>query len=133
MTIHRLTFIALYVSDQDSSTDFYREILGVPFKASLHDAELEDPWYGGDHAALSWTDGAFLLFALYPSREPERPVSTSAQIGFHVDDFDTIHHSLEAAGTMILTSPRDEPWGRTVSQLEVYSALMTVLAIGAAG
>ena len=125
-TTHRLTFVALNVSDLQGSTDFYREILGVPITPSHHDAELDDPWYGGDHAALSWTDGAFLHFALYPSREPERPVSRSAQIGFHVDNIETTHHNLENAGTVILTAPRNEPWGRTARYLDPDGNIVSI-------
>jgi hypothetical protein len=75
---------------------FYREILGVPLEDANHDSEKRDPWYGGEHAAYSWTDGAFIHFALYPAHEPERPVATAAQIGFHVPDFEAINQRVRA-------------------------------------
>ena len=104
----RLTFVALSVADLPRSLRFYRDILGVPLREEAHDSELRDRWYGGPHAAYSWTDGAFIHFALYPSQSPHRPVSSGAQIGF----------------------PRAEPWGRTARYLDpdrnVVSITLTV-------
>ena len=54
----RLTFAAISVSDLDRSLRFYRDILGLPLTEESHDSDLGDPWYGGPHAAHSWTDGA---------------------------------------------------------------------------
>lgn len=73
MPSSRLTFVALSVSDLTESVDFYRMLLGVPLRDEAHDQELNDPWYGGPHAAISWTNGAFLHFAIYPSNDPTRP------------------------------------------------------------
>ncbi len=73
MAERRLTFVALSVSDLRRSLRFYREILGIPLRDAAHDAEARDSWYGGEYAAYSWIDGAFLHFALYPKHEPERP------------------------------------------------------------
>lgn len=126
MNSHRLTFVALNVSDLERSTRFYREILGVPITPSSHDSELEDPWYGGNHAAHSWTDGAFLHFALYPTREPERPVSRATQIGFHVDDLEASHQQLLQAGVTVLQIPRDEPWGRTARYLDPDQNIVSI-------
>jgi predicted enzyme related to lactoylglutathione lyase len=126
MSNHRLTFLALNVTDLELSTNFYRDILGVPVARSSHDSELDDPWYGGEHAALSWSEGAFLHFALYPSRIPERPVTRSAQVGFHVDDIDTIHKKLKNAGSIVLEAPRDEPWGRTARYLDPDENIVSI-------
>ncbi|MEZ5599108.1 MAG: VOC family protein [Pseudomonadales bacterium] len=113
MPAHRLTFIALNVSDLDRSLVFYRDVLGVPLAAADHDADLRDVWFGGDHAAFSWTDGAFLHFALYPARLPERPVTRAVQLGFHVDDFEAVHERVIVAASPVLMAPREEPWGTT--------------------
>ena len=74
---------------------------------------MDDPWYGGAHAAISWTGGAFLHFALFPARVPERPVTRAAQIGFAVDDIDAAHARVVACGHAVVHAPRAEPWGTT--------------------
>lgn len=124
----RLTFVALSVSDLPRSLAFYRDTIGVPLAEADHDAERGDAWYGGDHAAWSWTDGAFLHFALYPSREPERPVSTAAQVGFHVADFDRVHQRVVASGAHVVCEPREEPWGRTARYLDPDANIVSITA-----
>ena len=114
----RLTFVALSVSDLEKSVNFYRSILGIPLRDESHDAELNDPWYGGEHAACSWTQGAFIHFALYPSRLPERPVATNAQIGFHLENFEEIHKTFVESGVRVVQEPRQEPWGLTARYLD---------------
>lgn len=113
MAEHRLTFVAVSVSDLRRSSHFYRDILGIPLRDTSHDAEIRDAWYGGAHAAYSWTDGAFIHFAVYPSREPERPVTTAAQIGFHVADVESVHRNVVQSEVKVLQKPRNEPWGKT--------------------
>jgi catechol 2,3-dioxygenase-like lactoylglutathione lyase family enzyme len=124
----RLTFVALSVSDLARSLAFYRDALGLPLADSSHDAERNDPWYGGAHAAYSWTDGAYLHFALYPARAPERPVATAAQIGFHVADFDRVHARVVGAGFRVVQEPRAEPWGRTARYLDPDGNIVSITA-----
>ena len=123
-----LTFLAISVSNLARSLAFYRNVLGLPLKDESHDADLNDPWYGGPHAAYSWTDGAFFHFALYPSLEPQRPISTAAQIGFHVADFDVVHARVVQAGTRIVQHPRREPWGKTARYLDPDGNIVSITA-----
>ena len=128
MANQRLTFVALSVADLHRSVFFYRDVLGLPLKDASHDAELNDPWYGGEHAAYSWTDGAFIHFAIYPSHEPQRPVSTAAQVGFHLSDFDQVHAKVVQSGTHVLQEPRNEPWGKTARYLDPDGNIVSITA-----
>lgn len=74
---NRLVAIIIEVSDLDRSATLYREGFGLDLHASDHASN--DRWIGGSHAALSWTDGAYLHFALSQANGPE--ITTGAQIG----------------------------------------------------
>jgi hypothetical protein len=108
----RLIFIALNVSDLERSRAFYHSAFGIDFHADTNEP-LSDPWYGGLHAAYSWTDGAYLHFAIFPAAPPGRPTSRDVQIGFGVGDIDSSHAKAVSAGAVVVHPPRAEPWGRT--------------------
>jgi len=104
----RLVAVILEVSDVDSSVALYRDAFGL----DLHpgDNEVDDPWIGGKHAEISWREGAYLHFALYPAKE--QPTS-GLQIALSVDDIENAHASAVRAGARVLHEPRTEPWGRS--------------------
>lgn len=81
MSENRLTFNALNVSDLERSIKFYRDVIGVPLHEASHDAELNDRWYGGDHAAID-TAYARLLASGYQVVQEARdePWGRSARI-----------------------------------------------------
>lgn len=126
MTAQRLNFVCLTVSDIDRSIHFYRDVLGLALHDSSHDAEQNDPWFGGPHAATSWTDGAFLHFALYPKLEPQRPVTTASQLGFSVSDIDAVHRNVLASNVTVLHEPRIEPWGKTARYLDPDDNIVSI-------
>src|SRR4029079_14059744 len=76
-----------------------------------HDHGGGDRWVSGRHCATSWTDGAFLHFALYEAKTDER--TTHAHIAFSVADIDTAHATAVAAGAVVVHEPRAELWGRS--------------------
>ncbi len=110
--LERLVLIVLHASDLDASLQVYRDVFGVPLEPGENEP-VADPWMGGHHAELSWREGAYLHFALFPARPPERPVTTGAQVGFIVGDPDALHSKAVAAGVRVVHPPRAEPWGRT--------------------
>jgi predicted enzyme related to lactoylglutathione lyase len=104
----RLVAVILEVSDLDRSAALYRDAFGL----NLHpgDNKVDDRWTGGRHAEISWREGAYLHFALYPAKE--RPTS-GAQVTLSVEDIDIAHAAAVRAGAHVFHEPRTEPWGRS--------------------
>jgi len=121
----KLIFVALNVSDLERAVTFYCEGFGLDLHRDRNEPET-DVWIGGDHAAFSWTDGAFLHFALFPSSPPERPVSRDAQLGFSVADIDASHARAVASGALVVHGPRAEPWGRTARYRDPDGNLISI-------
>jgi catechol 2,3-dioxygenase-like lactoylglutathione lyase family enzyme len=105
----RIILVVLEVADLERSRALYVDGFGIDLHASLHDDD--DRWIGGAHAAYSWTDGAYLHFALYQAKSTER--TTGAQVGLVVDDIVIAHAAALAAGADLVHEPRAEPWGPT--------------------
>jgi predicted enzyme related to lactoylglutathione lyase len=109
MTKHgRLVAVILEVSDLDSSAALYRDAFGLDLCPG--DNGVDDRWIGGRHAEISWREGAYLHFALYPAKG--QPTSR-AQITLSVNDIDNAHATAVGAGIRVLHDPRTEPWGRS--------------------
>jgi predicted enzyme related to lactoylglutathione lyase len=104
----RLVAVIFEVSDLDGSAALFRDAFGL----DLHpgDNGVDDRWTGGRHAEISWREGGYLHFALYPAKE--KPTS-GAQISLSVDDIDKAHAAAVHAGALVLHEPRTEPWGRS--------------------
>lgn len=101
----RLAFLALHVRDLDRSLRFYRDALGIPLEWSGRDVPGEP-----DHLEVSWREGAYLHFALFPGGTTQ-----GAHASFFVDDVEAAHARAVAAGAHVVQEPRDEPWGRTAA------------------
>jgi len=103
----RLVTVVLITSDLDRAVELY----GAGFGLDLHlgDHHGDDPWTSGRHAATSWTDGAFMHFALYASKDGE--VTGRAQIAFRVPDIEAAHEQAVAAGAEVVHGPKSQPWG----------------------
>jgi predicted enzyme related to lactoylglutathione lyase len=104
----RLVAVILEVSDLERSAALYRDAFGL----DLHpgDNRVDDRWTGGRHAEISWRDGSYLHFALYPAKE--EPTS-GLQVALSVEDVDIAHEVAVRAGAHVLHEPRTEPWGRS--------------------
>lgn len=105
----RLVAVVLEVSDLDRSLQLYSAGFGLDLHVGDH--EGDDRWISGRHAATSWTEGAFLHFALYESRDGR--VSERAQVAFQVEDLDAAHSKAIAAGANVIHDPKPQPWGRS--------------------
>lgn len=109
----RLVTVVLEVSDLERAVAMYRDGFGVDLHLSDHeggDHGADDRWISGRHAAITWSEGAFLHFALYESKGQR---TSGAQVSFRVDDLDRAHEAATAAGAQVLHEPRPEPWGRS--------------------
>lgn len=121
----RLIFIALNVSDLEQSSAFYRGAFGIDLHPDKNEPET-DVWIGGDHTAFSWTDGAFIHFALFPASPPERPVSRDAQLGLSVTNIEEAHAKAVSAGAPVVHAPRQEPWGMTARYRDPDGNLISI-------
>ena len=110
MSGNRIVALVIEVSDLDQSAKLYREAFGIELKAP-DDHRGHDRWTSGKHCATSWTEGAFLHFALYPVKTGEK--TRNVQIGIAVDDLDAAHAAACAAGAEVLHAARAEAWGRS--------------------
>lgn len=105
----RLTAVVFTVSDLDRAVQLYQDGFGLDLH--LDDHQGDDRWISGRHAATSWTDGAFIHFALYATKDGE--ATTRAQIAFRVADLDAAHARAVAAGARVIHEPKTQPWGRS--------------------
>jgi predicted enzyme related to lactoylglutathione lyase len=106
---NRLVTVVLTVSDLDRAVKLYGAGLGLDLHVGNHHGD--DQWTSGRHAATSWTDGAYLHFALYESKDGR--ATNGAQIAFRVADLDAAHERAIAAGAEVLHAPKPQPWGRS--------------------
>ena len=106
---NRLVTTVLTVSDLDRAVNLYTDAFGLDLH--LDDHQGDDPFTSGRHAATSWTNGAFMHFALYAAKDSF--VTTGAQIAFRVDDLDAAHARAVAAGAEVVHEPKPQLWGRS--------------------
>lgn len=105
----RLIAVVFEVSDLDRSMVLYVAGFGLDLHVADHGGD--DRSTSGRHAATSWTDGEFLHFALYASKDGR--VTERSQVAFRVDDLVAAHAQALAAGAVLIHEPRPQPWGRS--------------------
>lgn len=99
--------VVFTVSDLDQAVAIYGDAFGLTLH--IDDHEGDDPWTSGRHAATSWTDGAFIHFALYEARNGQ--FTTGAQVAFRVSDLAVAHERAVQAGVEVIHAPKAQPWG----------------------
>jgi predicted enzyme related to lactoylglutathione lyase len=105
--LERLVAVVLTVSDLDRAVRLYGDGFGLDFHFGDHQGD--EPWISGRHAATSWSDGAFMHFALYETKDGAP--TTGAQIAFRVADIETAHQRALDVGVEVLHGPKPQPWG----------------------
>jgi predicted enzyme related to lactoylglutathione lyase len=108
-TANRLVAVVLVTADLDRAVALYEDGFGLDLH--LGDHEGDDRWTSGRHGAASWTDGEFMHFALYASKDGS--ATHGAQVSFRVGDLDAAHEQAVRAGARIIHEPKDQPWGRS--------------------
>jgi lactoylglutathione lyase len=107
--LQKLDYIIVYVSDMQRSTAFYRDVLGLPLKFT----------------SPGWTEfnlGATTI-ALHTTGESISPLhqalppSGQAQLGFIVDDLQSIYDSLKAQDVPFSLPPQKQQSGLTIAVL----------------
>jgi len=110
----RLILVVIEVADVQRSARLYREGFSIDLHLDDHKGSVQagqDRWTSGSHAAHSWTDGAYLHFALYPTKGDG--TTRNVQIGFDCDDLQAVHERAIANGAELVHPARSEPWGMT--------------------
>jgi predicted enzyme related to lactoylglutathione lyase len=113
----RLVFVALRVRDLEASARFYRDAIGIPLREAGGSDEEE-------HREYSWTDGAYLHFALF--RAGPGGETRKAELSFFVDDLEAAHARAVAAGAEVAAEPENRPWGRTAGYCDPDGNLVSL-------
>ena len=105
----RLVTVVFTVTDLDRAAGFYSDTFGLDLHVGDHHGD--DRWTSGRHAATSWSDGEFMHFALYETKDGT--ATSGAQIAFRVSDIEAAHAPRAVdAGAHVLHAPKPQLWGR---------------------
>jgi catechol 2,3-dioxygenase-like lactoylglutathione lyase family enzyme len=105
--IGRLVAVVLTTSDLERSIELYGNVFGLDLHVDDHAGD--DVWTSGRHAATSWTDGAFLHFSIYETKDGT--FTSGTHVAFQVTDVYAAHKRAEAARVDVIHAPRSQPWG----------------------
>ncbi len=102
-------YIVVYVSDMQRSTEFYRDVLGIPLK----------------FASPGWTefDTGTVTLALHKAGDKPlppsqgRPPAGQAHLAFVVDDLQSVYESLKAQDVQFSMPPEKQVTGRMLAVL----------------
>jgi predicted enzyme related to lactoylglutathione lyase len=97
------------VADLDRSVRLYGDGFGLDLHVDDHAGD--DRWISGRHAATSWTEGEFIHFALYATKDGS--ATARSQVAFRVDDLAAAHVRAVAAGAEVVHPPKAQPWGQS--------------------
>lgn len=118
----RLGLITIVVDDYDRAIGFFTGALGF-------DLVEDTPSFTGDGRPKRWVvvrppgaeTGVLLARADGEQQAAIVGNQVAGRVGFflHVDDFDTAHQRMKAAGVQFVSPPRTEPYGRVAVFVDV--------------
>ncbi len=100
MTFSKIGAVILLVSEMETSTRFYRDVLNLPIKSKSKD----------------WTEffNRETVLALHPARKPQKQSSSQGKIlvGFMVSDLEAQVELLKKKNVKFFKRLKDEPFGK---------------------
>ncbi len=109
----KLAYAILFVSDLERAIDFYRDLIGLPFRFS-NESYAEFATGGAKFALYARSHLPELIGRKAPMGPPAWP---QGEVAFLVDDPDAEHARLIKAGVEVLAAPTDRPWGERTLHL----------------
>lgn len=102
-----ISAITLFVEDLPATTQFYREVFGLPVHFEDDDSAVFK--FGGTLVNLLRTTAATEL--IEPAAIATREAGARFQFTIDVDDLDATCAELARRGVKLLNGPIDRPWG----------------------
>ena len=100
MTFGKIGAVILLVSDMETSTTFYRDVLNLPIKSQSKD----------------WTEffNRETVLALHPARKAQQQSSVQGKVlvGFMVSDLEAEVEQLQKKNVKFFKKLKDEPFGK---------------------
>jgi lactoylglutathione lyase len=100
MTFGKIGAVILLVSDMETSTRFYRDVLNLPIKTQSKD----------------WTEffNRETVLALHPAHKPQQQSSAQGKVlvGFMVSDLDAEVEQLQKKNVKFFKRLKEEPFGK---------------------
>ncbi len=123
-TLPGLGALTLFVEDLDSSTSFYRDVLGLPVVHQDEDSTVVD--LGNTLVNLLQTAAAHDLVG--PASVAAPGGGVRMQLTAWVDDVDAVCALLQSRGVELLNGPVDRPWGKRTAAFADPSGTVWELA-----
>ena len=122
-----LRYVILYVNDLERSIIFYRDLIGLPVRAE-HGTYVEFET-GSTILAMNTRENVAEITGLNIPKSINH--SQTFELGFVVEDVNTIVEKLRSHEVLIISEPVTKPWGQIVAYvadpdghfIEICSAL----------
>lgn len=122
--IHEMRLVVT-ATDYEAAVTFYRNVLGLPERASYESSDGRVVILEAGRATLEIADPAQAAFI--DRVEVGRQVAGHIRVAFEVDDSAAVTESLAAAGATVLAGPTRTPWQTMNARLEGPAGLQLTL------